>query len=230
MAANGKTSTFNHKREDMKNERNEQFKTPPVLDVYVAAIPKSATLGELFPTERNREVQACTNEKVKREKYFVWKLLEYAVKQTFGKNLQTLSFQKNENGKWTSKELEFSLSHANGVAAVALSLAPVGIDIQPIAPPKTEKVVLKILSEPEQTEYAALLKEEKAEYFTKKWTERESVFKMLNLPAFFPSLPALFDGKTIVKTLLIGGESYALAVASETTERLRLYENIDLCK
>lgn len=214
----------------MKNERNEQFKTPPVLDVYVASIPEHAALSELFPTERNAEVQACTNEKAKREKYFVWRLLEYAVKQTLGKDFNALSFQKNENGKWACKQFEFSLSHADGAVCVALSLAPVGVDVQPIAPPKTEKTALKIFSEREKTEYASLLQEKKAEYFTRKWTQRESVFKMRNLPAFFPALPTLFDEKTVTKTLLLGGKSYSLSVANETLERLRFYENIKLCE
>lgn len=214
----------------MKPKINEQLKTSP-LDVYVASIPEHGALDELFPRERNAEVQACTNEKTKREKYFVWKLLKYAVQQTLGKDFDALSFQKNKNGKWTSEEFEFSLSHADGAVCIALSKTPVGVDIQPIALPKTEKVALKIFSEWEQAEYASLVNtEQKAEYFTRKWTERESIFKMLDLPSFFPALPTLFDGKTVTKTVRISGKSYSLSVANESLERLRLYENIDLCK
>lgn len=201
---------------------------PTILDVYLAVIPDGEPISILLPSERARELEECTNETVKREKYFAWKLLSHAVKNTFGKDLPTLSPKKTENGKWTAEGIEFSLSHSDGVVCVALSLAPVGVDIQPIAPPKTDATALKILNESEKAEYATLAAEEKAEYFTKKWTQRESVFKSLNLPAFFPALPQLFTQKTATKVVIIDGKRYALSVASNQLDSLQIHENIDL--
>ena len=203
----------------MKNEQT------PILNVYVAAIPSGAPLSTLFPPERENEVQALQNEKVKREKHFVWQLLAHAVRDTYHQELTAFSFQKNEHGKWTSNGFEFSLSHSGGIVCVALSTSPVGVDIQEISLPKSEKTALKILSEDEKTEYAALEKKEKAEYFTSKWTERESVFKMLSLSSFVPSLPTLFTQKAATKILVLEGKRYALSVASKHLEHLRLFEN-----
>ena len=208
----------------MQTKRTE----PTILDVYIATIPNDEPISSLLPSERAREIEECTSETVKREKYFAWKLLSHAVKDRLGKDLLNLSPTKNGNGKWTADGIEFSLSHSNGVVCVAISLAPVGVDIQPIAPPKTDTTALKILNESEKAEYARLTADEKAEYFTIKWTERESIFKSLNRPAFFPTLPELFDKQTTTRILSISGKRYALSVASNQLDSLQIHENIDL--
>ena len=56
----------------------------PVVDVYLAPLPEDAPLGEVECPERAKEIASVTNEKVKREKYFVWQLLLYALERSFG--------------------------------------------------------------------------------------------------------------------------------------------------
>ena len=211
----------------MEHGKNKQLHTQPILDVYLAKLPKDKPLTPLFPKERDDEVKNTKNETLQREKYFAWKLLAYAVKNTFNKDLPP-SLSKNENGKWTADEFDFSLSHSGGVVCVALSTDPVGVDVQKVTLPKTETTAFKIFSEEEKAEYAALPLDKQAEYFTRKWTERESVFKSLDLPAFFPALPTLFKGKAVTKTILIGAKPYALSVSGVHLETLRLYENCKL--
>ena len=40
--------------------------------------------GEVYPTERNTLIEKTKNESLRRERYSVWKLLEYALLDTFG--------------------------------------------------------------------------------------------------------------------------------------------------
>ena len=129
----------------MEHGKNKQLHTQPILDVYLAKLPKDKPLTPLFPKERDDEVKNTKNETLKREKYFAWKLLAYAVKNTFDKDLPP-SLSKNENGKWTAEEFDFSLSHGGGVVCVALSTAPVGVDVQKVALPKRKRPLLKFLA------------------------------------------------------------------------------------
>ena len=205
------------------------FRAFPVLDVYIAPLPEGE-IGEAYPKERAKEIENCQNERVKREKYFVWKLLEYALERSFGKKMKKLSFSKTKNGKWkTDCGMEFSLSHSEGALCVALSRKPVGVDIEPIALPKTEKILDKIFTQSELTVYNALhTDEEKAEYFSYKWTEKEAAFKSLDLPAFLPALSHLGEVKTLSQTVCVQGKLYALSIAGESADKIKLRENIIL--
>lgn len=207
-------------------EVRKLFRALPVLDVYVAPLPEKE-LGSVSSPERAREIADCTNEKVKREKRAVWKLLEYALERSFGKKIKKLSFTVSENGKWKTTDggVEFSLSHSENAVCVALSRKPVGVDIEKIALPKTQKLVEKIFSQEELLEYAALQSdEERAKYFTCKWTQKESAFKSLDLPSFLPALPRLGEIKTHTLQITVAGESYALSIAGESVGQMKLRE------
>ena len=47
--------------------------------VYCALMPNGIGERELYPKERMNEINECKSESVKREKYRVWELLEYAI-------------------------------------------------------------------------------------------------------------------------------------------------------
>lgn len=102
-----------------------------MFKIYFA--PVVAPTGELFPAERFLEVQNVKNPKTRAEKYSVWKLLETALCETFDKPFSQFSLTKNAFGKWSSEECFFSLSHSHGVCCVAVSDAPVGVDIENFA-------------------------------------------------------------------------------------------------
>ena len=184
--------------------------------IYLASLPNTVPSDELYPKSRDEEVRACGGEKTRREKYFVWKLLEQAVNDTFQKSLDEFTFSRSKNGKWKCDGFAFSLAHSDGLLCVALSQEEVGVDVQRVRPPKTETVAKKILSPRELIEYAALPKKEKADYFTRKWTERESTFKRLDLPAFFPALPLLFQSQTHTEILEINKKRYTVSVSTES--------------
>ena len=50
--------------------------------VMAAQIPDRDISDLLYPPERQAEIDGISRESVRREKYFVWKLLEYAVART----------------------------------------------------------------------------------------------------------------------------------------------------
>jgi hypothetical protein len=181
----------------------------------VAVLPDKPT-GKIFSAERRKEIADCLNERVRLEKRSVWKLLEYALETTFGKKSNGFVFAPSQNGKWRTDGVEFSLSHSGNALCVALSSAPVGIDVEKIALPKSGKLLEKIFSEREREEYSALEQDQaRADYFTQKWTRKESAFKSLDLPAFLPALPRLEKIPTQALPIELAGEKYFLSVAGE---------------
>ena len=78
--------------------------------------------------------------------------------------------------------------------------------------------------------YRRASEESKTEYLVKKWTEKESIFKSMDAPGFLTADPKSFSQKSQTRLIQIGTETYSLSVSSETMERLRFYENIDLNK
>lgn len=82
----------------------------------------------LFLRKRKDAIEKCKNELHKKQKYCVWKLLEYALaRQGFDVPVVDFSF---EGGKWIASGIRFSLSHSYDYVAVAISDYPIGIDIQ----------------------------------------------------------------------------------------------------
>ena len=165
------------------------------------------------------------NAEVRKQRYYVWKLLEYAIKRSFGKKLSNLTVLKNENGKWNVEDYYVSLSHSDKALAVAVSKSPIGVDIENASSVKNEKIAGKILSSDEYKEFSQLENDCKAPYLLRKWTQKESIFKTLNAPAFMPkSLVA--EGNVYTDTAELCGEEYVFSVCSDNIEKIRIYKNI----
>lgn len=212
-----------------QTEAVRQFlKSLPLLHVYVCAMPNESKLSSLYPAERNREVNSIKNENVKREKYYVWKLLEYALDRSLGIKLKKAGIKKSENGKWKSSECEFSLSHSSGVLAVAISRKPVGVDIEKISAPRSERFAERILTEKEFNNYSAKEKSLSPEFLIEKWTQKESIFKSLDEKYFNPSKIETENASVRTERLTVNGEEYMLSVASQTPNRLKLVKDIEL--
>ncbi len=198
----------------------EDTKKTPLLDVYTSAIFSTDTLTPLYPPEREYEIKNAKNKSVQKQKYFVWKLLAYALKHSFGKDITEFTFEKSTSGKWKCDGVEFSLAHCKTAVAVAVSAFPVGVDIEIKKREIDEKVAQKILSEREYLAY--LSSNEKREFLLKKWVEKESIFKSLDQSGFFTSQPKAYSTRTWVAETPINGEKYLLGVASDYIESLRI--------
>lgn len=154
--------------------------------VYYAKIPKKYTFENLYPPQRQKDVQSTANLKVKEQKYFVWKLLQISLLHLFESDFKQIQFYKKTSGKWGAKGFYFSLSHSKNVVAVAISESPVGVDLQAVVNLKSG-IESKILTKKERVQFSALSEEEKRVYLAEKWAQKESVFKMKNRIIFSPS-------------------------------------------
>lgn len=155
--------------------------------VYVRRYPFDVENKEIIPHIRRDEIDKANNEVHRQQKYYAWKLLEKAVFEKYGIKMDELSFSLNVDGKWECDKLYFSLSHTKDTVAVALSEKPCGIDVEYFSPERFgEKLARRILTEKEFLEYSVLDENERNEYTFRKWTQKESIFKMLSGSTFMP--------------------------------------------
>ncbi len=153
--------------------------------VYYAKIPNEIKFEKIFPKQREDEINSSQNERIKRQKYCVWKLLEMAVNECIGGCFDEINFQKNVNGKWECEEFYFSLSHSEKYLAVALSNFPVGVDVQ-IIRSADEKIADKILNELERTQFDLLKGDRKQSYLLGCWAKKECLLKVSGEGALKP--------------------------------------------
>ena len=149
-----------------------QPKKTPIIDVYFAKIPPVDGKGTLYPAQRQAELSSCSHTRVRRQKYYVWKLLEYALWQSLALDIRTLEFSKTKNGKWTVQDCCFSLSHSHNVVAVAISSGEIGVDVERIDE-KRKEVLQKTLTETERLEYEKIPPFSRLEYLFCRWIWRE---------------------------------------------------------
>ena len=207
----------------------------PVLAVFTAAIPNEVCVAGVYPPLRNDDIVNSASEKVRKEKFCAWKLLEYAFLQVFGKAMREISFTRLPNGKWACDFCYFSLSHSENMVAVAISDAPVGVDIEKIAPVKNQaRMAEKILTETELAEYQRLALSPTAnEFLLEAWTKKESLFKLGSVDdngqessapsGFIPRRVSAFVDYAFTKRISAQDGDYFLSVASEAAK------NVDTC-
>ena len=196
------------------------------VNVYVAEIPACLKVGDVYPPLRDEEIKAVKNVALQREKYCVWKLLEYAINHSFEKEIGELSFWKCDTGKWSCDLCEFSLSHAHHAVCVAVSLQPVGVDIEEIKRTKTD-VSSFVFSADELKEYQGLADEKKVLYLIDTWTKKESLFKLKNVKLLTREEFKRLDGGVQQKTLFLADGEYSLSVATDEPSSVCFY-NADL--
>jgi phosphopantetheinyl transferase len=132
----------------------------------------------------------------------------------------------DENGKWSCGDCFFSLSHSRRAVAVAVSRKPVGVDIESLDRPMSAGLPGKILTAAEQAEYAALPEDSRLSYLLQAWCAKESLFKVGEDKQFRPT--ALDTAGVRTGTVTVSGHPYCYAVATDTPEKLRIYENVQL--
>lgn len=174
--------------------------------VYTATIPEKCNITDVLPEERNAEIKSTNNKKVKAEKFYAWKLLEYAVFDAFGFLIDKLNFTKTVSGKWVCDKFYFSISHSNNLVAVSLSKTPVGIDVDKFEKPK--KDITRIFSASERIEFDKLIDEQKWQYLITSWVMKESVYKMKGEGAFLPSKIDTSNVNTVIEKMNLNNETY----------------------
>ncbi|MBQ8145595.1 MAG: 4'-phosphopantetheinyl transferase superfamily protein [Clostridia bacterium] len=200
----------------MQMELNEIY-------VYTGRIPNSLKIESIYPKARFDEINACSNERAKREKYCAWKLLEYGITNALGISINEITFEKSENGKWLCSDFYFSISHSCDMVAAVISKSPVGIDIEKITE-KLKRIMMRFLTEAEKKELESVSEKDALEYFCTKWTQKESIFKAYDKKAFTPSKIETSEYKTYVCKI---ENEYILSVYGESIENIHLFKNIN---
>ena len=206
----------------------ELFRNMPVVDVYLAALPEKDISEPLASEVRQADIDSVSNDRVKREKYYVWKLLEYGLMRSLGIKIEELSFTRDKSGRYMTDRVEFSLSHSKGALAVAVSRAPVGVDIEDVETACREGMPRRFMTDGEYERYKSLPEDEKQRFFITAWTAKEALFKASHKEAFVAT--DIDSNSTSLKSyeISVGGRAYSLSVATATPERIRIYENIVL--
>jgi len=158
--------------------------------VYLGYVENDIDLSLIYPAERACEIASVSNCKLQLQKYSAWRLLERAFKECFEQNIKELEFYKSANGKWqcADENYRFSISHTDGVVAVAVSDVGCGVDVEKHIPGRMgEKHAKKILTPQQREEYYRLDESLREMFLLKQWTIKESVFKMNGGDVFIPA-------------------------------------------
>ena len=191
------------------------------LDIYIAKIA-GVPDGFVLPRARLDELDLISNESVKREKRFAFLLLGYAIEKSLGIKMVDVEFSRLASGKWICPVCEFSISHASGYCAVAVSQDRVGVDIEKIALPRSSAFAKRALTGEEFSEYSKLSAEAALRFLVLKWCEKESAFKASGGDIFVPSDTNTANSHS--RIIKLSGEEYALAVCSEDISDMRIFK------
>lgn len=195
--------------------------------VYCASIRNTDILknGEISHPLRAAEISAARNSRVKEQKTAVWKLLEYAFFDTYGKNIGDFDVVKGSDGKWRCADdcFFFSLSHTDDVCAVAIGDIPCGVDIEEFVPTRFgEAIAQKILCDEEHKEYERLTLDEKQVFCAKKWTQKESIFKKTGGEVFVSHSICCNDFLIVTQKLLIDDRQFFVTLCSDDSQEAEI--------
>ena len=189
--------------------------------LYLSEIPELVNIEKVVPPEREKEIDECSNEKIKREKYCVWKLLELALRNSTGTKPDFTALKRGGNGKWYGGDKEFSLSHSNGVVAVALSDKPVGVDVQ-FVKEISQNTVSKILSKQELEVLESLSKQERTTRIIETWARKESDFKRVGGDNFLSYIRYNCTVSGFTDRITLSKGDYVVAVSGDGEVELKI--------
>ena len=190
--------------------------------VMYAPVRRVDTSVPLYPIERYSEILRSKNERVRAEKYLVWKLLEKAVTDCFNLEFTNLQFTKTANGKWICPDFYFSLSHTDGLVCVAVSKCTVGIDVE-IVHDISDRVAGRILTDRERKKMESAPIEERNDFLLRAWVNKESIFKKRGDVALLPSTIETEDAEATVEKVTVDGRPYIISVCCNGNEILYEY-------
>ena len=111
---------------------------------------------------------------------------------------------------------------------MAVSLSPVGVDIERVSAPRAEEMARRFLTERELALFEAAEQSKREEVWIKLWTAKEAAFKAKGEPHFVPNETDSTLENIHTETLFLGGELYAWSVAAEKGAKVRVFSDITL--
>jgi phosphopantetheine--protein transferase-like protein len=196
------------------------------VSLFLSQIPEHPSIAPLSCQARNREIENTRHPVAKAQKYYVWRLLEEAIEQSYGISPDRLTFQKQPGGRWeiTGEEppIFFSLSHCDGAVAVALSRTPVGVDIEPCDRTLKAELADKVLTTEEKQVYDALLATERSDYLLRAWVAKESLYKRTGQGTFCPNHLNAASENVTIQTVTLQDRMFLVALASNAPDSVSL--------
>ena len=212
---------FGVKKSEQVDTVRSFWQNVPVLDVYVAAQPKTPDDTPVQPDERQKQIEETRNERLKAQRTFAWRVLCAGLNRSFGLDANALYRMQDGSGRWTANGCEVSLSHCDGAVAAAVSRRPVGVDLEPEDDPRYREALLDRIAT--DAERDAVRGQPIGTALAKLWTAKEASFKRKGENSFSPKAEDMT--KEPVRTLRIRlDRDYVLSVSGESLQNLRVYE------
>ena len=204
----------------------EYFRSLPIVDIYVYSSPGEGEMTELSHPQRQKELELVNNPTLRREKYYAWKLLEYGLYHSFGLSVEAAGVEKCPSGKWVGKRVELSISHSEGAVAVAISRAPIGVDIEPCGRRFRDGFAERMLTEREMRQFLECPPLERDAFLGKTWCKKEAIFKSQNKDSFSARAIETVSDLAVAEQISVGGREYFIAISTQTPEKIR-YITVD---
>lgn len=188
--------------------------------VYILNANNLSTDLSLYDNiDKNRleKIKKSSNNLFKKEQLGSSLLLNDILENYFFMDTTKVEYIYNEFGKPYIKDsnLYFSLSHSNGVIALAVSKEEIGLDIELIKDVK-DNLALKVMNEAEYNIYKGLSKNDKISYFYEVWTSKEAYVKKLGSALTLNPSNINIDTDVILKNINISNSQYMIALTDAT--------------
>ena len=175
------------------------------------------SLYENIDKNRLEKINKSSNILFKKEQLGSSILLNDILENYFFMDTTKVEYIYNEFGKPYIKDsnLYFSLSHSNGVIALAVSKEEIGLDIELIKDVK-DNLAHKVMNEAEYNIYKGLSKTDKISYFYEVWTSKEAYVKKLGSALTLNPSNINIDSDVILKNINISNSQYMIALTDAT--------------
>jgi phosphopantetheinyl transferase len=140
-----------------------------------------------------------------------------------GLSLEQLRLTLHGSGRWSCEECFFSLAHSGQAVAVAISDAPIGVDLERLDRRVNPSLSRKILSPRQQEAFSLLDSSRQSRYLLETWCIRESLFKWREAASKDQPEPPSLTG-----TVTVAGQDYCYGVVSDHSECLQIFTDISL--
>ena len=149
-------------------------------------------------------------EKIAAQHRFALQVLHRAYLEVVDWNLDELHLHRLPNGKYVCDKGHFSISHSGNYVAVAVSNAPIGVDIQKYNGEKVLDVAKKFFTEAEKRQLAK--SDNKVDCFYLTWCKKEALWKSLATQPLTIATVETCEAPFTTRILILDGETYYLAV------------------
>ena len=204
-----------HISDQIDRVRREIEARMPCINVYVGRVDDFCNTDNL-PKYTQKELKTISNQNICNEKKAGYGLLEFAVSK-FSEKHDIRKCYLGKTGKPLHKSFCFSISHSADLVAVAVSSAPVGIDLEVYSDKAQDKSFIDKMKHPNETADDAILL----------WTKKEAAFKQKELqPKFLPAETDTTSFKSKSVTFSFNGKNYALSAVADIVANVHFFSKL----